>query len=64
MFGLIGTSKLDRRDSDRAYRARPAFPALLTMLSGDAILANDHQAHNATAVSVAGAWLIHDRVTL
>ena len=44
----------ERRTSDRAFRARPAFPALLARMSRDAILANDHQAHNATAVSDAG----------
>ena len=36
------------------FCSRPAFSALLAMMSGDAILANDHQAHNATAVSDAG----------
>ena len=30
------------------------FPALLAIISMEAILANDHQAHNATAVSDAG----------
>jgi len=44
------------RFGSRLSRAA-CVPALLAMLSGDAILANDHQAHNATAVSGAGAWL-------
>jgi hypothetical protein len=34
-----------------AFRAHPDFPALLTMMFEDAILANDLQAHNVTAVS-------------
>jgi hypothetical protein len=34
------------------------------MMSEDAILANDLYAHNATAVSGAAAWFIHDRVAL
>jgi hypothetical protein len=54
MFEVFGTSNPERRTSDRAFRARPAFPALLAMMSGDVILANDHQAHNAIAVSGAG----------
>jgi len=38
--------------------ARPAFPALLAMMSREAILANDLYAHNATAVS-GGGRLVH-----
>ena len=60
-FSELQTPKVEIRIAPIA-RARPAFPALLATLSGDAILANDHQAHNATAVSGAGAWLIHNRV--
>ena len=57
-FEGFGTSNPERRTSDRAFRARPAFPALLAMMSEDAILANDLYARNATAVSGAGR-LIH-----
>jgi len=34
------------------------------MMPRDAILTNDHQAHNATAVSDAAALLIYNRVAL
>ena len=37
-----------------AFCTRPAFPALLARLSRNAILANDLEPHNATAVSGAG----------
>jgi hypothetical protein len=38
-----------------AFCSRPAFPALLAMMSRIAILANDLQAHNATAILGAGS---------
>ncbi len=57
---------LVKRDVRRASQAgheiliHPALcsrPALLAMMSGDAILANDHHAHNATVLSDAGHGL-------